>query len=260
MIPMQRRQDRARFRKNPQYHVYLPLISLLLAACSTTKPSLPEAQLAKLHSLRKVAILPPQVEVYSVAVGGAKEQLTQQELQVTNELIDSVRQQLADQGRDAQATGVGTKKADDAEQLFRDTWLRETYDRIAQGLHPAPPTTAAAFAADLGAEAKAVTQELGADGLILIRCHAEQRTRGSVAGEMATKLLVGIATAGMFMPPGDPAGTIVVDAALVDGGSGNVVWSNTAGDFKMAFMADSFDKSVLDGVVKKLFATLPKAI
>jgi hypothetical protein len=99
---------------------------------------------------------------------------------------------------------------------------------------------------------------LNTDGLILVRCNAEQRTGGSVGAEYAGKVLVGLATAGLFVPPADPAGTIVVDAALVDGKSGNIVWANSAGDFKVALMGAAFDKTVLDGVVKSVFATLPK--
>jgi hypothetical protein len=60
----------------------------------------------------------------------------------------------------------------------------------------------------------------------------------------------------LFVPPADPDGTIVVDAALVDGKSGNIVWANSGGDFKMALIGPAFDKAVLDGVVKSVFATL----
>jgi hypothetical protein len=62
---------------------------------------------------------------------------------------------------------------------------------------------------------------------------------------MAGKVLVGVATAGLFVPPADPPGTIVVEAVLIDGKSGNVVWAHSAGDFKLAFMGAAFEETVL---------------
>jgi hypothetical protein len=197
------------------------------------------------------------VEVYSVTLGGAKEHLTDQEGEVTKELIDLVSRQFAEQGRTAQATTFGAKESEKSSELFQETWLRESSQYISGNLHQSPPTTAAALSgASLGDEAKNVAHEAGSDGLVLITCHAEQRSGGSIGAELAGKALVGIATAGLFVPPADPAGKIVVDAALIDGKSGKIVWAHSGAGVKMTFVGSVVDKTTLEDLIKRLFATL----
>ena len=244
-------------------HLALTLAALcgLVGGCAADKAAAPGAELANLRpSTRTIALLPPQVEIYAVARDEAKERVPPQEMQVTNDLIDLAKQYLGEQGRSTRATAAGLVNADQSEQAVRDRWVRESYDRMRQALHPIPTTLTTVFSGNLGDEAKAVAQELKTDGLLLVRCHAEQRTGGSVAGNVAGKMLVGIATAGLFIPAPDPAGWISVDAALVEGKSGNVLWAHSASNFKMPFMAAAFDRSVLDALMKDVFATLPKAL
>jgi len=232
------------------------LIGGVAVGCAAPRPaSLPDAVLTQYSAMRSVAILPPQVDVYSVAVGGMKEHQPELERQLTSELLQVVTQQFTERGRTVKATPVA---ADGTNRLFRDVWLRETYELIHHAFHGAPRTIEPEmFGTNLGDQTEEVARELGSDGLVFVECHVEQRTGGSVGTELATKMLVGVATAGLFVPPADPAGTIVVDAVLVDGKSGMALWGNSASDFKMAFMGAAFDESVLDGVVKNTFRTMP---
>jgi hypothetical protein len=197
------------------------------------------------------------VEVYSVTLGGAKEHLTEQEGEATKELIDLVARQFAEQGCTAQASSFGAKESEKSAELFRETWLRESSQYISGSLHQSPQTTPATLSGvNLGDEAKNVAHESGTDGLILIICQAEQRSGGSIGAELAGKALVGIATAGLFVPAADPAGKIVVDAALVDGKSGKIVWANSGASVKMTFVGSVLDKTTLEDLIKRLFATL----
>ena len=113
------------------------------------------------------------------------------------------------------------------------------------------------FGTNLGSEAEDVARELGSDGLFFVECHVEQRTGGSVGTELATKMLVGVATAGLLVPLAEPAGKIVVDAVLVDGRTGKALWGNSASGVKRPFTGSAFDKSVLEGMVKNAFRTMP---
>jgi len=108
------------------------------------------------------------------------------------------------------------------------------------------------FCTNQGSETEEVARELGSDGLFFVECHVEQRTNPSVGRELATKVLVSVATPGLFAPIADPAGMIVMDAIWVDGKSGKAVKGIRHPTSRWAF-----DKSVLEGVVKSVFRTPP---
>jgi hypothetical protein len=241
------------------FGLWMALVAAV-TGCARPAPAPQNPQLADQYSaIRSIAILPPHVEVYSVATGGAKEHLADAEAQVAKELVDSAVQQLASRSRDGKPVQLSEAKS--GGELFHAVWIQNSYNFISTEFGRQPfasdgHLTGARFGD--GDDAVELSRELATDGVLFLACSAEQRTGGSVGTELATKMLIGVATAGLLVPAAEPAGRIVLEAALVDGTTGHVVWAGSGADFKMALMGSSFDPKIVEGVAKTAFQTLPK--
>ena len=229
------------------------------SGCAARQPTPPPQEaVSRYAAIRNIAILPPEVELDLMSVGGGKEPLTEEAAQAAKDLVDMIGSEFAEQGRKAGPVEVAGESNTDPEKLFRDVWIRQSYERIGEelGRPLAPALVYSGFS--LGESTKNVALQMGADGLLFVKCKGHRRTGGSVAGELLTKGLIGAATAGLVVIPEDPIAGIIIGVALVDGKTGDLLWANRASESKFGFAPPNFDKGMLGPLVKTLFKTTPK--
>jgi hypothetical protein len=190
------------------------------------------------------------VELYEVSVTGAKEPLTDEAAQAAKDLVDLIRGEFLAQGRTSGPMEVGSEATTDPQKLFRDVWIRQSYDRIGKELYRPGVPVLLYSGFSLGESATDVATAVGADALLFVKCFGGRRKTG--AAETATKVLRGLATFGLSAAD-EPLDLTLVGVVLVDGKTGDLLWAN-----RTAVIKANFSMGGLTPLVKTIFKTVPK--
>ncbi len=99
-------------------------------------------------------------------------------------------------------------------------------------------------------------ESTGIRDLVLISFRGRKRSGGSVAKGFLGKVLVGIGTAGLYVPPGDSSGSSLLFVTIVDTETGNILWANSEYDISIEPKTHGFDTGDLADLVEKVFEPL----
>ncbi|WP_028116423.1 hypothetical protein [Ferrimonas senticii] len=173
-----------------------------------------------LAGLQRVAILPPEVLVEQRFANSDPLPLEGQQQHLRQQLVLEAVTQLERQG----VTPL-VIEADQQQSAFSQglAWLKASYQQISHRLHNdkvVSATTAAGFSESVGFQAAQVANECDADALLLLRYHGWQ-----MQGDPQPPLALGLLSSGDVKTPSAQSGERI-EAALIDGASGDVIWTS----------------------------------
>ena len=137
--------------------------------------------------------------------------------------------------------------------------LDEAFDALRSGLWNLPPGAgieAINYNVTLSRNISNIATKASTNALLFVTFSGYTRSGGDIAAEVASKTLVSLATLGLVTRPADPTGAAVVAVALVDGKSGDVLWSNKSG-WLYSLTGPTFEEKDLVKLIEKLFEKFP---
>ncbi|MBY6187953.1 hypothetical protein KUV89_15140 [Marinobacter hydrocarbonoclasticus] len=204
------------------------LMQGLLVGCSITSVRMHEDHSTHLSDMKRIAIVPPIIEMEKLNFDGENERLPEQEEAIKAQLVARATDRLEAQGFEVRVVERGEMETQFANFNFDLAALRESYTALVPALYDGKPVSEkdmASFSQSVGEAASIVAHYTESDGILLVRYSGWEKSAGNVAKDVASSVLVGVLTAGMVVPVQATSGEMV-EAALIDGDTGAVVWSN----------------------------------
>jgi hypothetical protein len=110
------------------------------------------------------------------------------------------------------------------------------------------------FNFSMGSGVNQFADRAGVDALLFVRGKATKKSGGAIAKDVAKSVLIGVATLGQAVVV-FPSGTTMLQAAVVDADTGDVLWYNLAGDYRTDCSPDN--EKCIRRLVKKIFKKFP---
>ena len=209
---------------------YLKILFLFLivavTGCATTSTRLHPTLEQELKQIEKVVIAPPDVRIVKVTLTGEDERIPDKEENYKQELLDIARRELAEGGYEVVDYDFATKLSEDEEFAYLVTQIREGFEQAKKDLQYGKQISeqeAQKIRTEVGEAATIVAGESGADAILLLTYSAFVKSGGHVAKDIATSFLVGILTG---MAPVSSSSGAVTEVALIDGTTGEVLWTD----------------------------------
>jgi len=225
--------------------ILLLLPAFLLWSCATADAPLNAQALARLQSTKTVAVMPSDVRLALVKLGGAHDELRDLDIAAAQQLGPLVASELSSRGY--RVLGAASNASSD---------IRNAYDQIAyeQKYEVNHPTLESE--APLAEAVAAIAKQTGAEGLVFVELQGIERTGGSVAGEVALDTLIAAGTLGLVIPIKEPNAAAMIRISFIDGKSGAILWSNSfAQTWGLTF--PKFGEDDLSTLVKAVFKKFP---
>ncbi|ROR99006.1 hypothetical protein EDC56_3246 [Sinobacterium caligoides] len=191
---------------------------------SRTHPTL-EQELEKIDS---VVIVPPAVDIHLLTLTGENEPLADKQQEIKKELIAIAKQELYSGGYEVVDYDFDQALIDNAELSFVVNQLRVGFDEAKKELrHGArlAPEEASSMRASVGEAVHIVADESGADAVLIMRYVGSQKSDGYIAKDLGQSVLIGVLTAGTVIPV-NQTNSGFTEVALIDGHSGDVLWTD----------------------------------
>jgi hypothetical protein len=205
------------------------LASAMLAGCGamTTVRSHPDFADSK-RIVRTVAVLPSDVESVKLNFTGENEHDLEAEESLRTELDGAVEQTLQNFGYQPRRTLLDTLGKQDKQLSFEFEQFKESYGRASQELYQKariPESEAKNFKAGVGPAVIVLALAAEADALFFVRYRAYTKSGGMVAKDIIAASLLAAVTGVVAVPAKDSS---AVEVALIDGVTGDILWSNIA--------------------------------
>lgn len=226
------------------------LISLALVGCANTTSRTHPTLDQELLQVERVVIAPPDVEVTLITFTGENERMTTVEESLSLELMTLSQSFLTNQGYEVVEFDFAAARAEDAELATLLGDFNAAYDQAKKDLKAGQMISeaeASSVRSTLGEAAILVADEADADAVLLVRFAGFDKSEGQVAKDLGTSILVGVLTMGTVVPIMPTSGA-VMEVALIDGGTGDVLWT----DMKQGNLSAA--------VTNQVMATLPEDI
>ena len=220
-----------------------------LPACTTMARVHPELE-ARRSRIARAAVLPPETKFILVTFKGDNPRMSAEEESAKAALPGMIAAKLREHGLAVDESGV----ASNSDLRFQATELQATFDQALGDLFATPqgPTRQASqVSRSLGPQAARVADPLGVDALALVRIEGYSKSGGEIAKDLAKAFVVGFMTAGTLVPVSPRSGATIV-SALIDGSTGDVLWTNVARS-----QSASFDAPGLQALVNAVFMDFP---
>jgi hypothetical protein len=217
---------------------------------------------ARFEGLETVTLLPPRVAVYKRTAGGVDEEVLEWSAQARERLSAAVRERAERLGHlrfvpfERPEGPLAGASPDASEPSARDeTWyLFEAVVRaIRLHTYPGPQQfyqRLTGFDYTLGPEAGELVATSGADAVLLVVAFDHVETAGRGAVRVAGTLMAAILGVG-YVPPPSPA---VVTIALVEAGSGDILWFNQVASTSADLRERSSDDRLVELALRGLDA------
>lgn len=164
-------------------------------------------------------------------------------------LAGMIAAKLREQGL-AVIEGVGAANSD---LRFQATELQATFDQALGDLFQEGVFQTPQASRSLGPQAARVADPLGVDALALVRIEGYTKSGGEVAKDWAKTVAGATLTLGVLVPVPSPMSGAAIVSALIDGGTGDVLWTNVVSRSSPV----SFDTPGLQALVNAVFKDFP---
>ncbi|MBI4754024.1 MAG: hypothetical protein HY778_01060 [Betaproteobacteria bacterium] len=204
-------------------------LALLAGGCAThtTTRAHPDFAAGK-RQVRTVALLPADAEQVKLVFTGENERDRDFEQSAGTELRATAHALLVGAGYEVRNTVSDKIEGGDKNAAFEYEQFKEAYNRASRELYKTASVSQAesrGFNVSLGASVNTLAALADADALLFARYRGFSKSGGMVAKDIVAGTLLALATGVMVVAP--KAGG-AVEVALVDGVTGNVLWSNVA--------------------------------
>lgn len=215
-----------------------------LPACTTTARVYPELE-ARRSRIARAAVLPPEAKFVLITFKGDNPRMSAEEEGAKAVLPGMIAAKLREHGLAVDESGV----AANSDLRFQATELQATFDQALGDL--LATRQGPQVSRSLGPQAARVADPLGVDALALVRIEGYSKSGGEIAKDLAKTFVVGFITAGTLVPVSPTSGATIV-SALIDGSTGDVLWTNVAFS-----QSASFDAPGLQALVNAVFSNFP---
>lgn len=208
--------------------VTLVLLATLSGCATTSVRQHPDFASGK-RKINVVAILPSEVEYRHLVFTGENERDSDKEKSIAADIESSMSAMLQNHGYTSKSDVLDKARSGDKEFNFQLEQLKGAYVQVAKELYAQPMVPVEKsdkFKVGVGPLANPFASISGADALILSRYRGFDKSTGLVAKEVVASALLGALT-GAYYVPANSGGEI--ELSLIDGVSGEILWSNTLG-------------------------------
>jgi hypothetical protein len=212
------------------------VLCVLLTACAAQTTVRQHADFAtRRAAIQSVAVLPPDISAVLLVFKGDNQPLTAEVEKVSRDLPVSLKQELTIRGLTATSIDLAGEQADadlrlacsQAQQSF-NTVIRDMY---ANGV-VMKESEAFKYKASLGPQVSELADRLGVDALLFAQYAEFHKSEGEVASDVTKSVLIFAVTLGSVIAV-SPVYGATLQAALVDGSNGEVLWADTTGRTEM---------------------------
>lgn len=204
------------------------VLAALLAGCSTTTVrSHPEFAAAK-RNVRSVALVPADTQIVRLNFTGENERDATAEAAMRSQLADAAENALRTSGYAVTRTLLDRIDKGDKQLGFEYEQLNEAYARVSKDLYRSARVSQAestSVKAGVGTSVNVLALAADADALLLARYRGYTKSGGMVAKDVIAATLLAVVTGVIAVPAKDGN---AVEVALIDGVTGDVLWTNTA--------------------------------
>jgi hypothetical protein len=207
-------------------------------------------------------LVPPDVVVIRGSSQSTGTKLPDEEAKAAKDLGVLVSEELTHRGFEVKSCR-GQDTATDAtnDDPSHTTPVQRMYEQLTLAMYghePMREPQALAYRYSLGLEAATFAKQAGAGSLVFVRLRMFKRSGADNASETGQKLLVGLLTAGLYVPPKNPSGWVALQIALVDGATGDVLWGNQVSDTSFKPFGEPAFMDNLKEMVADLFKPFPQ--
>ena len=241
-------------------HFSLLWVSVLVSACATTSvtsvrehPTL-ESQLLDVES---VLIVTPAVTIEQINFSDDNERLTELETSIQEELISIATSRLKTRGYEVVDFDLEQAIAEDENLAYAVTQAKDGFQEAKKTLYGErlSDEEKRKFQVSVGTAVNLVAEKSGADAVLLMHYIGYKKSSGNVAKDVAAGILSGLL---LGVIPVSSNESCYVEAAFIDGVTGDVLWANVYSASSLDLTAankamESFpeDMDTLDDISKK---------
>lgn len=242
----------------------------ILGGCSTTTARTHPDIEAQLKAVKRVVIAPPEIEVTLITFTGENERITATEETIRREVLNITKRELEEGGYEVVDFDFAAAKQQDETLATLITDFVTGYDNAKEELQHGKAISleeAKNIRASLGEVATRVAAAAEADAVVLVRFGGFEKSEGQIAKDVGTSLLIGVISLGTVIPI-QPTSGAFTEVALIDGYSGDILWTDIRGgalsseltDMLLDQLPDDIDDavvadSVTDPVITEVVAT-----
>lgn len=204
----------------------------LLSACAQMKTTTirenPDFANAK-RSVKTVALLRPEVEITRIAFTGENDRDTSAEEDIRGKMCTTLQDALEQHGYLVKTELIDQLNGDNKELNFDFEQFKTAYAQASKELYAkrnVPEQESTSFRVGIGPVANTFANVGNADALLYTHYVGFTKTQGQIAKDILAAALIGALT-GSAPVPAAQGGS--VEVALIDGASGDVLWTNTFG-------------------------------
>ncbi len=173
--------------------------------------------------IRKIAVLPIDVEVYRLTFTGEHEEMVNEEKMVRINTIEEFEHALRDKGYTI------TQLDTSPEALSSNPMLRDAYHKVKgefeSAMHGIAKGHSKDFKYNVGPEINILADAADADALLVVTVEAFKKSGGQIGKDLAKTLLIAVATLGSAIIIYHPNGALI-RIAVIDGDNGDILWFN----------------------------------
>ncbi len=197
----------------------------LLVGCATTTERVHPDFARRERATERLLVLPMDVKIMQVGFTGDNARIPAREAAVTADLARLVPALLTQRGHSTQLLDLDA--VTDAPDLrFVTEQVRTAYESVSKQLYEQinlPEDKRASIRASLGPVVNRLADYADADALVLVRGNGFEKTRGMIAKDVVAATLLATLTGQALV---QPTSGLVTEVALVDGTTGDVLWTN----------------------------------
>jgi signal recognition particle subunit SEC65 len=205
------------------------LTLLLVSGCSmTTIREHPDFAEQK-RQVKNVAVLPSDVEFLLLVLTGDNERLPEEEQSAKASLAKGLPGLLAERGYQVQNPSAEELQKIVTDASFTIEQAKSAYREVSKQLYERAMVEEAEsrkFRVSIGQVGSAVAEALKADAFLFTRYSGFKKSEGLIAKEIVSSAMLGALTGVVVVPA--PAGGSM-EMALIDGQTGDVLWTNRGG-------------------------------
>jgi len=207
--------------------VSLVLVATLSGCAMTSVRQHPDFASGK-RKINVVAILPIGAEYRHLVFTGENERDPEREKTIASEIESDMVAALQWRGYKAKLDVAEKARSGDKEFNFQLEQFRSAYGQVAKELYArgmVEEAESTKFKVGVGPLANSLATIAGADALMIANYQGFDKSPGLMAKEITTSALLGALT-GVYYAPAKSGGRI--ELSLIDGVSGDVLWSNAS--------------------------------
>lgn len=237
--------------------IYLSVLcvaGVALSGCGTLGASSKHPHFASRQpNIRKIAMLPPKVEIMKISFSGPPQQMYELLEPTSKAIMAELRQTLEKRGYEVQPFNLDQATLEANPELAGE--IHSVQTAFDQRIKAYPGKWGGKFNYSVGSEINQLADHTDADAFISVTCSAMKKTGGEIAKDFMKSVLVAAASLGNYTVMYSPSAAML-QMGLIDGNTGEILWytSNIGGQGLNVSKERSLRKNV-----RNLASRLPKA-